>query len=432
MPPRKKTQVDYNKGITSITIGGFKSISEETTIEIRPLTILAGANSSGKSSMIQPLLMMKQTLEATYDTGPLFIKGPLVDFSSIDQFVSKGVEDKKIKIAFSISDIYKCSGEYKCTDGKIEIQKNSYNYIDDSIDLFPSMSVDYIEKKIPSDYKQHPDYSKDKINWSLKRERCFLAIYYSVETIYAGLYDSSLFNEYLTNIIHLPGLRGNPERVHNSAALDNGTPGPFEKYVASLIDRWKKNEDTRFNQLCQALMKLGIANKIDSTQLNDTQIEIKVGRTLKSTKNDLVSIADVGFGVSQVLPVLVALLAAEEGQLVHLEQPELHLHPHAQVAMAEILADAARRGVRVVVETHSDLLLLAIQTLVAENKFPKELVKLHWFERNPKTGVTKVTSSDMDEEGAYGDWPEDFGKITLEAENRYLSAAEEKQFRKTS
>ena len=89
---------------------------------------------------------------------------------------------------------------------------------------------------------------------------------------------------------------------------------------------------------------------------------------MQGTPEDLVSIADVGFGISQTLPVIVALLAAEPGQLVYIEQPEIHLHPRAQMAMAKILADAANRGVRVVAETHSSLLLLGIQSLVAEGK----------------------------------------------------------------
>lgn len=64
------------EGITKIAVKGFKSIAEECAIDIRPLTILAGANSSGKSSIMQPLLMLKQTLEAPYDPGPLLIDGP--------------------------------------------------------------------------------------------------------------------------------------------------------------------------------------------------------------------------------------------------------------------------------------------------------------------------------------------------------------------
>ena len=62
--------------ITSLSISGFKSIVDEQTIAIRPLTLLAGANSCGKSSMMQPLLLLKQTLEAPYDPGPLLLNWP--------------------------------------------------------------------------------------------------------------------------------------------------------------------------------------------------------------------------------------------------------------------------------------------------------------------------------------------------------------------
>src|SRR5260370_27177367 len=76
-------------GITRIAVEGFKSIATRQEIEIAPLTILAGANSSGKSSIMQPLLMLKQTLEAQYDPGPLLIYGPNVKFTSTNQFLSR-------------------------------------------------------------------------------------------------------------------------------------------------------------------------------------------------------------------------------------------------------------------------------------------------------------------------------------------------------
>lgn len=73
--------------ITSIGVKGFKSIRDSQTIAIAPLTVLAGANSSGKSSVIQPLLLMKQTIEAPYDPGPLLIKGPFSDFNLFEQLL---------------------------------------------------------------------------------------------------------------------------------------------------------------------------------------------------------------------------------------------------------------------------------------------------------------------------------------------------------
>lgn len=72
--------------ITTLSVGGFKSILDEHTIEVRPLTLLAGANSSGKSSMMQPLLLLKQPLEAQYDPGPLLLDGPNAKFTLVGQF----------------------------------------------------------------------------------------------------------------------------------------------------------------------------------------------------------------------------------------------------------------------------------------------------------------------------------------------------------
>ena len=74
------------EGISKIAVSGFKSLANECAINICPLTILAGANSSGKSSIMQTLLMLKQTLEAPYDPGPLLIEGPNVQFTSAEQF----------------------------------------------------------------------------------------------------------------------------------------------------------------------------------------------------------------------------------------------------------------------------------------------------------------------------------------------------------
>src|SRR5438093_10366519 len=76
-------------GITHLVVGGFKSIANEQRIEIKPLTILAGANSSGKSTMMQPLLLLKQTLEATYDPGPILLNGPNVKFTKADELLSR-------------------------------------------------------------------------------------------------------------------------------------------------------------------------------------------------------------------------------------------------------------------------------------------------------------------------------------------------------
>ena len=140
---------------------------------------------------------------------------------------------------------------------------------------------------------------------------------------------------------------------------------------------------------------------------------------------DVVNIADVGFGVSQILPALVAMIVAEKNQMVYLEQPEIHLHPRAQKNLANVLAEAAKKKKCLVVETHSSILIRGIQTLVAKGELPPELVKLHWFSQDENTGATRVNSADLDENGAFGaDWPEDFDDTYLESERDYLDAVE--------
>ncbi len=419
------------EGITKITIGGYKSIAQEQSIEIRPLTILAGANSSGKSSIMQPLLLLKQTLEAPYDPGPLLLNGPNVKFTSTEQVFSRTEQEVDVK-AFHVG--IEPHGHDAITSyfekhmGKSLILKKMVmsNGIG-AMAFHMDMTSEELEALVPAAVKQiyaEAFQDQEQFSYIVIRERCFLEPKFRTKTVEASLlpfvYPVAVE---LRQLIHLPGLRGNPARTYPVSAVGNEFAGTFDFYVASVIAQWQSEASGNLGTLCEHLISLGLTNVVTAEPINDTQVELRVGRTTSSDTSDVVSIADVGFGVSQTLPVLVALLAAKPGQLVYLEQPEIHLHPRAQTAMAQVLADAAMRGVRVVAETHSSLLLLGIQTLVAEGKLSPDLVKLHWFTRGDD-GATTIRSADLDETGAFGDWPEDFDDVTLDAQSRYLDAAE--------
>ena len=416
------------EGITKIAVKGFKSIAEECEIEVRPLTILAGANSSGKSSIMQPLLMLKQTLEESYDPGPLLIDGPNVQFTFAEQFLStideKKVDCFQIRIETHKSNVFNAvrTTFRKGKNGIEIVEMTKENSGPDQVlsakplTLYPEMSPE----EIKSLGNQDPTFKNFDI---VKRSRCFLYLgsQYSSSRLYEVTYG---FGAYIFNTIHLSGLRGNPERTYKLSSTGPRYPGTFENYAASVIHRWQETKDKRLETLTNAFYTLGLTGQVNTQKIGDVGIELQVGRLPydSNSETDMVNIADVGIGVSQVLPVVVAVIAAEPGQLVYLEQPELHLHPRAQVALARVLADAAKRGVRVVVETHSSLLLLGIQTLVAEGDLPPELVKLHWFTRR-EDGVTEVNSADLDEAGAYGEWPEDFADVSLHAQSSYIKAA---------
>jgi len=432
------------EGITHITVAGYKSISQEQNIEIRPLTILAGANSSGKSSIMQPLLLLKQTLEASYDPGALLLNGPNVRFTSVDQllsYISKGKRTDTFSVGVRVGSgtLTTC---FNRQPGKgLEIQQMTYGNEQERAILRLGMTHDEILSVALPYYKNLYEAvsraRKVKPEWVVVRNRCFLELTLRVEgegephLPLGGISPSAMVEPHIRRLIHLPGLRGNPERTYPVTAVGSTFPGTFEKYTASVIAQWQaEGNDDKLEQLNQDLKRLGLTWKITAQPINDTQVELQVGRLTRAVRGgarDLVNIADVGFGVSQTLPVLVALHAADPGQLVYLEQPEIHLHPNAQFTLASALADATRRGVRVVAETHSALLLLGVQTLVAEGQLAPEAVKLHWFRRGD--GATEIVSTDLDEAGTFGDWPEDFADVALRAESRYLDAAESRQQR---
>lgn len=430
------------EGITRIIVSGYKSINKEQSIEIKPLTILAGANSSGKSSMMQPLLLLKQTLEATYDPGPLLIDGPNVKFTSADQMLSR-IGSAEFVNKFHVGVEVEARATLTCYFDKqpkkgFEIKQMVYVSDNRETILRPGMTHEEITSVLPPHFREVYRIFSEELGelpvWKVIRDRCFLALGLLTkdDEIYE-LWRNPLNEDIessLRKMIHLPGLRGNPARAYPKTAAGPLFSGTFQEYTASVISNWEAEKNLKNLQtLSKQLEMLGLTWKVTSRAVNDTQVELQVGRLPHAAKGgtkDLVNIADVGFGVSQTLPVLVALLVAEPGQLVYIEEPEIHLHPRAQSAMAQVLADAAKRGVQVVIETHSQLLLLGIQTLVAEGKLSPDLVKLHWFKRR-NDGSTEITSADLDGAGAFGDWPEDFAEVALKAESRYLDAAESQQ-----
>jgi hypothetical protein len=412
-------------GITRIAVEGFKSISKRQSVDIAPLTILAGANSSGKSSIMQPLLMLKQTLEAPHDPGPLLISGsaPNVKFTSTDQFFSRKSSPRppRLTIQITLQRGAKFHTTFQKSASGVQVVEQTYTTFGGTT---PTLRPDMTAEEI-AEHLNQPELLG--LRDLIVAPRRFILGVSSLEMPWGS--GSEWVVPFLLGTLHVSALRGSPTRTYSAAAVRSEFPGTFEHYAASVVAEWKNNEDAR--GLNADLEHLGLAQRVSAKRLSDAEIDLQVNLLTNGTTSELVSVADVGFGVSQAIPPLVALRVAGSGQLVYLEEPEIHLHPRAQVKLADILANAAKRGVRVVAETHSTLLLTAIQTLVAKGELSPELVKLHWFQRDPKTGVTKVTSTDLDENGAFTDseWPEDFDDVILKADGAYLDAVEGRQVR---
>ena len=437
----KQASIDTTRqdrdSIRAISVRGFKCFAQESRIEISPLTILAGANSSGKSSIMQPLLLMKQTLEATYDPGALLLNGPNAKHTAFEQLISRplyGRGDRTFSVSIDAQSVADTISFAADAHGNIEIEelidigsrpirltsdRKGRGLHEDHSSLISHDLPQTIQYQVPPGF-----------HLAIRRDRCFLTFVVEPDhgngPVMAAPSHSVLLAKELRDMIHVPGLRGNPGRIHVRTTSDPMFPGTFEKYVATILADWQSARDPHMTTLETMLADLGLTRELSTRRIDDTQLELLVGRLPETDSDgkDLVSIADVGFGVSQVLPVLAALLIAQKGQLVYVEQPELHLHPRAQYGLARIMADAAKRGVKLVVETHSALFLLQVRTLMASGTLDADVVKLHWFSRDPEDGTASIQSADLDENGAFGDWPEDFGDVELSAEGAYLDAVE--------
>ncbi|WP_086060338.1 AAA family ATPase [Alcaligenes faecalis] len=423
-----------------LTVAGYKSIGEARAIDVKGLTILSGANSSGKSSFMQPLLLIKQTLENEFDAGGLLLDGPNVRVTDSTQIVSRVDGSNKEFMSIDLEEATrKTSVSYKFRQrlgihaAIITIRSNDYP---NGLEITPNMSSSVIEEMIKKSGKDFPFpkiFKGQRLNYKIVRDRCFLDVGITLSgeklPFTIGISPASPIGHYARRLIHVPGLRGNPERSYKTAASENKFPGSFERYVASIVHAWRttRRHKAKFVRLVEQMNALGLASSLGTTPINDTRLEITISRYRGESvsSKDFVNIADVGFGVSQTLPVLVALLTADKGQIVYIEQPELHLHPRAQYKLAEIIAEAVNRGVLVVIETHSSILIRGVQTLVAKGKMDRDVISLNWFTQSLSCGQSEISSAKLDEYGAFGDWPEDFDTVALDAEGAYLDAVEE-------
>jgi len=433
--------------LTGIIVEGYKSIHGRTELALKPLTILAGRNSSGKSSAIQPMLLLKQTLEAVYDPGPLLLDGPNVRLSSTDQMLSRGPNEPThrcvIGLRFGDGGI---ESEFAVSDAN-DLVLTETRYLSDGSDplrIHEEMTKDEIMAGLPEEIRDASvmlpgllsssseviaEFAKDfglTFQWTSTRHRCFWGIS-PMNRSPIPMLPPPMILDFVRDIIHIPASRGNSERLFKTAAVGTTFPGTFDHYVASIVTHWQRTGNKKaIGSVGDALRQLDLTWAIRAQPLSHAQVELQVPRssTPGGGADDFVSIADVGVGVSQILPLLVALEVAHENQTVYVEEPELHLHPNAQWKLADVFANALGRGVRLIVETHSGILLRGLQTAVARKAVAAENVQLHWFDRDQQ-GLTEVTEGSLDQAGRYYDWPVDFDDLILASESDFLDAVEE-------
>jgi predicted ATPase len=352
--------------LRSLHLKNFKCF-EDQFLYLRPLTLLSGLNSTGKSSVLQSLLLLRQS----YQQGllpkiGLALNGDLVHIGTASDALFEGAKGDRIGFDLSLEN---------------DVKKQwRFQYVED---------VDVLRLS-PSD----PGDAE-------------------------AIYNASLFND---NFHYLQAERLGPRRFFETSDFQvrqRRQLGPAGEYAAHFLSVFGDDP------ISEHLAHPNAVSLSLRAQVEAWLGEISPGTliTLSPSPNtDTISLqfsfatsnkyraTNVGFGVTYVLPILIAILSSSPGSLLLIENPEAHLHPKGQVEMGALLARAASCGIQVVIETHSDHVLNGIRVATHDAIIKPQDIQLHFFQRKVHDGQVQneIASLLIDRDGRIDRWPDGF------------------------
>ena len=423
--------------LTNIRLRNFKAFKDSGSIEIAPLTVLTGPNSSGKSAIIRAMMALRQTVN-NRDRGTAFVPtGDFVDLGPYEDLVFMhdtkslvslevvaathspyfkllgieppvGTDGAEISVSVefaylkSIDRIYLSHSTVSLESGAIEVRKEtkggkqrgrSYRT---SVKFAGDRSVNFADS---TDAKFHtaPPFRVRDDPFSASRISAkglsSTKIDEYTATQLANMTEDSVAQE-LDSLYYVGPLREKPRRMYISTGetpSDVGTAGELGPAVLWSASEAKQFDSGKLSEWCS---RMGLAVEIRLAAVQGGYFRVLV---IDPHTGLPVNLPDVGFGTSQILPVLIQGLMAPAGATLLLEQPEIHLHPNVQADLADFLIEVSQRGVGVVVETHSEHLYTRIQRRIAEEICQAEAVALYYV--TPSAEGSKIARVELDEFG---------------------------------
>ncbi len=401
--------------ITELRAQNFKSWQDTGKLHFAPLTGLFGANSSGKTSILQILLLLKQTVEQPSDWNePLYFgdEQSLVNLGSFDAVIHGHKQDLSLGISVSwklpiVKEIYLDLTNYLSFSTSVA-KKNENVELDYFIYEFGE-SLFRIGRN-DQGYMLIPNRSGNSV--SADPFRCY-GVLNSTGLLEPFLPLRNAFENLFSRILYLGPLREHPRHRYTWDGDHPKGIGQDGKKAISALLSGRVRHFSIDEQILKWLQQLELINSYDLRPLSDTGRDYEF--LVKQYKGGPeVRLTDVGFGVSQVLPVLILCYYAPEGSILILEQPEAHLHPKVQTELADVLIDAVtNRNVQIILESHSEYLLSRLQRRMAEKEIAAADTALYFCEI--KDGTSEIEQLNVDEYGNIRNWPQDFfGDVTGE------------------
>ncbi len=441
--------------LTRLKLENFKAW-QEADLKFGKITGFFGANSAGKSSILQLLLLLKQTKNAT-DRGLVLDFGEPADMANLGTFnnVVHG-HDGRARISWFLEwtlpkmlEVYESVGfpedkvlvdnslqtwcEVGLKRGRPWAYELAYRFCGVEFKLQQKRGRES-EFKLETDSEEIRFVRNQGRAWPLPRPVKTHLFPDQTRTFYQNAHflgDFELeYEKLMDSIYYLGPLRDYPQREYNwggSSPEDVGQYGEraMDAMLAATRDKeerslgFKRRRKKFQEMIAYWLRELGLIHEFRLEEIakgtNLYRVMVKTSRSSVPT-----ALTDVGFGVSQVLPALVLLYYVPKGSTILMEQPEIHLHPRVQSGLADVMLNVAKvREVQIVVESHSEHLMRRLQRRVAEERASAEDVKLYFVSMSGR-GAQRSDLA-LNEWGEIENWPDSFfgdemGEITAIAE----------------
>lgn len=431
--------------IKELSLTNFKSFEHLGNLEIKPLTILVGKNSCGKSTILQSLLLLKQTLESRMQDDALCLDGNYLKYSNLKEICHNlpPVNNAQLKYEFKIENSGKSLGtiaiEFKNKRKRekfydIVVNNIILKNIDDTV-IFDSnsISLEDIKRELPDRIKKSnfssinleyfhflPKYFEIKLNKKDKTK-----VMFPVQFVSKELFDiCSELNSTLKNMKYLNPVRAIPQRAYlhysqnDTELLEDGSNSAhilWQMQKEKVI--WQGISIPLIDAVNSAISCMGLSQKIAPERIGDVLYKLNV--SIFNQKN--VTIADVGFGYSQLLPIVLRCLLLKKNNLALIEQPEIHLHPSSAGNLADFFIKSIIDSKYLIVETHSQELINRLRLNVIKNPELRDKINIV-FVTNDEGGRSQIKQFSIDNKGFFPEWPDGFLDESQKIANEILNA----------
>ena len=392
--------------ITELRAQNFKSWKDTGKLQIAPLTGFFGANSSGKTSILQTLLMLKQTVERPPDWNRVIDFGDdnsLVNLGGFDETVHQHNSDLSLGLSVSWN---------------LPVKQKLDSIETDSLSFSTAIVKKYGRAELERfcyssgerEFKIEWESSGYKYKLGTYWERADLFRCYGVANPFGPLESfaslKSVFEDLFCRICYLGPLREYPRSCYawqGNHPKDVGQSG--EEMISCLLSK-RVQLHSLDEQIPKWLKRLDLIDSYRLNPISDTEKNYEF-LVRKYKGGPEVRLPDVGFGVSQVLPVLVLCYYVPEGSILILEQPEAHLHPKVQSELADLLIEVVQsRKLQIILESHSEHLLIRLMRRIAEEQILADDTAFYFCEMNE--GASRAERLNVDDYGNITNWPQNF------------------------